>query len=116
MSDAIVVDWQGQSGKKYRYWVLATPKVGSSIQDVGGNYCFAKQLPNGNFTPLYFGIADDLRVRIPGHELWEEAIRLGATHVMGHTTPDGDAARRAEERDLIAYWNPPLNIQHRTVG
>jgi hypothetical protein len=25
-------------------------------------------------------------------------------------------ARLAEERDLIRYWNPVLNQQHRTAG
>jgi hypothetical protein len=35
---------------------------------------------------------------------------------MGHTTPAGEQARLAEERDLIERWNAPLNKQHRTTG
>lgn len=112
----VIVDWVGQSGRSYRYWALANPKVAAEIQDAGGNYAFVKQLPNGNFTPLYFGKADSLRDRIPSHECWPEAVRLGVTHLMGHTTPAGDDARCAEERDLIQRWNPPMNVQHRTAG
>lgn len=112
---ADVVDWPGQSGRTYRYWFLSTPSVPSSIQSVGGNYAFVKQLPNGNFSPLYFGKADDLSQRVPYHDRWADAVRLGATHVMAHTTPAGDDARCAEEQDLIRKWNPALNVQHRTI-
>jgi hypothetical protein len=34
---------------------------------------------------------------------------------MTHTTPAGEYVRLAEEGDLIARWNPPLNVQHRTA-
>lgn len=109
------IEWQGKSGASYRYWFLAD-LTSEGIKAEAGNYAFVKQLPNGNFIPLYFGESNNLRVRIPGHEIWSDAKRLGATHVMGHTTPNGEQARLAEERDLIQYWNPPLNTQHRSVG
>jgi hypothetical protein len=112
---SFTVDWMGQSGTSYRYWSLDNITA-AGILAVEGNYVFAKQLPNGNFVPLYFGVADDLRARIPGHEKWVEALLLGATHVMGHSTPAGEPARLAEERDLIQYWHPPLNVQHRQIG
>jgi len=35
---------------------------------------------------------------------------------MSHTTPNGEQARLAEERDLIAKWSPTLNTQHRKVS
>lgn len=110
-----IVDWPGGSEKKYRYWAINNPKDAGSILSVAGNYAFVKQLPNGNFTPLYFGETDDLRARIPAHECWDAAVRLGVTHVMAHTTPAGASSRLAEEADLIARWNPPLNVQHRTA-
>jgi hypothetical protein len=110
------IDWNGATGKTYRYWFLETPRNSTSIKGVGGNYAFVKRLPNGKFTPLYFGVADSLQNRIPNHERWDDAFRLGVTHVMSHTTPAGDAARIAEERDLIQLWNPPMNVQHRTTG
>ena len=109
------IDWQGKSGKMYRYWFLEKT-TSDSIKAEGGNYNFVKQLTNGKWTPLYFGESGDLQGRIPGHEVWAAAVRLGATHVMAHTTPAGERARQAEEQDLIAFWNPPLNTQHRSVG
>jgi len=110
------IDWLGASGSTYRYWFLEAPKVSATIKDEGGNYAFVKQLPNGNFIPLYFGEGESLRGRIPSHDRWNDALRLGATHVMSHTTPVGSLARLVEERDLIQKWNPPLNTQHRTTG
>jgi hypothetical protein len=109
----LTIDLPGKSGKLYRYWLQTD--VGRLLA-VGGNYVFLKQLPNGNFVPVYFGQAEDLNDRLPGHERWAEAVRLGATHVAAHTTPAGEQARLDEERDLIERWNPPLNVQHRTTG
>ena len=114
MSDYI--DWPDATGRTYRYWFLATPAVASSIQDVAGNYVFAKRLPNGNYVPLYFGIADSLRNRIPSHDRWHDAVRAGATHVLAHTTPAGDTAQAAEEKALIQHWNPTLNVHHRKAS
>ena len=112
---SFTVDWNGSSGTSYRYWSVDS-LAPISLQAVAGNYAFVKQLPNGNFIPLYFGVAESLRDRLPNHERWNEAARLGATHVMAHTTPAGETARLAEERDLIQQWNPPLNTHHRSVG
>lgn len=109
------IDWTGRSGAKYRYWFLTSIEA-SGIQAVAGNYAFVKQLPNGNFVPLYFGEASDLRARIPSHDRWSDAKRAGVTHVMAHMTPGGEAAQLAEERDLIQQWNPPLNVHHRKAS
>jgi hypothetical protein len=109
------VDWAGSSGKSYRYWFLENITA-NGIKAESGNYAFVKQLPNGNFSPLYFGQAEDLQARIPNHERWDEAKRAGATHVMAHTTQGGENVRLAEERDLIQRWNPTLNVHHRKVS
>jgi hypothetical protein len=109
------VDFVGKSGMTYRYWSLQTPTLASSIKAEAGNYVFAKQMQNG-FVQLYFGVADSLQARIPSHEKWAEARALGVTHVLSHSTPAGEQARLAEERDLIQYWNPALNVQHRVTG
>lgn len=115
MSD-VTVNWLGQSGTAYCYWLSDAAFGPTTFKDEGGNYAFVKRLPSGNFVPLYFGETNSLRTRIPNHECWAAAVRLGATHVMTHTTPAGEQARCDEERDLIQRWNPPLNAQHRTVG
>jgi hypothetical protein len=115
ITSSTYIDWNGASGATYRYWFLEAPKNPSSIKDEMGNYAFVKQLPNGNFVPLYFGVADSLRGRIPNHERWNDAIRAGATHVMFHATPSA-VSRDLEEVDLIRRWNPILNEHHRTAG
>ena len=109
------IDWTGKSGKKYRYEFLNNITA-AGINPVSGNYAFVKQLPNRNFIPLYFGQAENLQARLPNHERWEEAKRLGATYVMAHSTQGGDAVRCAEEIDLIQQWQPPMNTQHRRVS
>jgi excinuclease UvrABC nuclease subunit len=106
------IDWLGRSGKSYRYWFL---DINQPIKDEAGNYMFVQHLPTGRYLPAYIGQADSLRKRLPGHERLEDAKLAGATHVMSHTTPAGEQARLDEERDLIQYWNPPLNVQHRKV-
>jgi len=115
MSNGNIVDWPGQSGATYRYWFLSD-LTAAGINAVAGNYAFVKRLPNGKYVPLYFGEAESLKDRIPNHERWADAVRAGATDVMAHSTPSGDKARLAEERDLIQRWNPVLNVQHRTVS
>ncbi|MBA2125069.1 hypothetical protein DLM45_02360 [Hyphomicrobium methylovorum] len=107
------IDWPAKSGASYRYWFVDMSKP---FNRVAANYVFAKQLPNGNFSPLYFGETGDLSSRMPTHEVWSQAIRLGATHALAHSTQGGEQARRAEESDLIARWNPPLNTHYRTTG
>ena len=108
------LDWPGQSGAAYRYWFVTLDA--KKLLDVGGNYIFVKQLPNGNWLPVYIGQADDLQGRLPNHDRLEDAKKAGVTHVMAHTTPAGEAARLAEERDLIQRWHPPLNTQHRKAS
>jgi hypothetical protein len=106
------IDWP-TSGHKYRYWFLSNPSTASGIKSEAGNYMFVKPTNNG-WVPVYIGIADNLSERIPCHDRAPEAAKLGATRVMAHTS-DNQAAREAEERDLIGYWNPPLNLQLRTA-
>jgi hypothetical protein len=107
--------FNGNSGAGYKYWSLAPHEV-ANLLDVGGNYGFLKPTGNSHWSPLYFGQADNLRNRLRNHDRWAEAVRLGATVIVTHTTPAGELARLAEERDLIAKWNPPLNVHHRTTG
>lgn len=107
MTDTI--DWPGKSGS-YRYWFLATPVTAANIQATAGNYMFVRPVTAG-WVPVYIGIAENLQDRLPNHERWAEAVKLGATRVMGHTQADA-AKRKAEEKDLISHWNPALNTQH----
>lgn len=116
MSNDWFIDLRGASGKSYRYWKLDSPRIPAAILDVAGNYAFLRQLANGNWLPVYIGEADSLRNRLPNHERWDDAIKAGTSLVVSHTTPAGERARLLEEQDLIAHWNPALNVHHRTTG
>ena len=111
MTEAFIIDWPGASGKSYRYW---SNDLTSSYKDEAGNYMFVKPSGNG-YLPVYIVQADSLKIRLANHERLSEAKRAGATLAMSHTSPSGEQARLAEERDLIAKWSPPLNVQHKKV-
>ena len=113
-ADVNWIDWPGKSGTTYRYWFLTDISPGA-IKEQGGNYMFVR-LANtalNKWEPVYIGIAEGLRARLPSHEIWAAAKRLGASAIMGHTQDAADL-REKEEQDLIALWNPSLNTHHRT--
>lgn len=107
------IDWKGKSGSVYRYWLVDMTKPFFALP---GNYVFAKQVVPGKFSPLYFGETGDFSSRMPTHEVWDSAVRMGATHALAHATQGGEFVRRAEERDLVELWNPTLNTHYRTTG
>lgn len=109
------INFAGLSGISYKYWNTDLSRM-NDVMPVAGNYAFLKPTGPNSYTPLYFGVADNLRDRLRNHERWPDALRAGATVIVMHTTRAGAAARLAEERDLIAKWNPPLNVHHRTTG
>lgn len=86
-------------------------EIDSSINwnDVGGNYLFAGHTGTG-WKIYYSGITESFKNRMPGHPQIAAAKRLGATHIFAHTNNNA-AARMAEEADIIAYFQPPLNKQ-----
>lgn len=65
---------------------------------------------------LYIGRAENLVTRLTEHERISEAILQGASHLLV-CMPDYTTQINfiEAERRLIAYYNPPLNIQHRTI-
>ena len=101
---------------KHTYWLLPSLEP-SQIKDEPGNYIMAKRLDNGTWEALYIGstpYGGTLQARLPNHEKWESAQRLGATVIWAHTHHN-ETMMLAEERELIAALNPPLNVQHRTT-
>ena len=116
MSNPPFIYLSGASGTSYAYWLVDRPRIAATLLALGSNYVFLKKLANGNWLPVYIGQAANLRDRLPTHDRFDEAVRAGATVVVAHTTLGGESARLAEERDLIAKWNPVLNVQHRTIG
>lgn len=102
--------WAGLNNTVHQFWFLDLSLKGLSSQP--GVYMFV-HLANQTWVPLYVGIADNLVDRLTGHERWAEARALGATHLVVQGLAALDARQKAE-RDLIGYWNPPLNTHHRT--
>jgi excinuclease UvrABC nuclease subunit len=80
--------------------------------DVAGVYIFCGVNQANQWVPLYIGQADSFRNRIPRHEQWLPATRLGATHVHALVVPLA-ANRDLIERQLIQLYQPPLNQQLR---
>ena len=109
------IAFTGFSGLRYSYYIPVVGPGQGWLQQPG-NYAFIRVF-NGIAHPVYFGECENFATRPmpPKHEYWAEAVRdYGATHLLSHLTPGLPAARRAEEKDLIAAYNPPLNTKHRT--
>lgn len=108
MTDMPTINWPGLSGKEYKHWIYP---IGTSFQEVPGNYVFAKETKPGHWAPCYIGQTENLSQRLDNHEKEACAKRRGATHIHTHINSAGEAARRAEEKDLIVRWTPPCNEQ-----
>jgi excinuclease UvrABC nuclease subunit len=100
--------WPGRSGTTYKYEIYL---IGADFKEKGGNYIFCKKNAEGYWAPQYIGQAKNLNERLGSHEREVCAKRNGATHIHAHLNPT-EAARLAEEMDLIHNFNPPCNKQH----
>jgi hypothetical protein len=103
---ATTIDWPGQSGKSYRYWIYPLPP---NFREEPGNYVFAKETSPGRWTPVYIGQTDNLGGRFDHHHKAACFARNGATHIHAHLNRGGESARLAEESDLLAKWKTPCN-------
>src|SRR4051812_33085402 len=82
---------------------------GAAWNDVPGIYIFCGVTAQNQWSPLYIGQAESLAGRLPSHERWQEATRLGATHVHAIVVPQAET-RDALEAQLIQTYQPRLNI------
>ena len=85
--------------------------------EVGGIYIFCGFNKNNEWVAIYIGETGEgptgnFRSRMSGHEKCEKAKSLGATHIHALMEEDKDL-RKAMEEQLIAYYEPPLNKEHR---
>jgi excinuclease UvrABC nuclease subunit len=80
--------------------------------NVGGIYIFTGLTQQNQWAPLYIGQTDSLSNRIPQHEQWTPAVRLGATHVHVMTVSQ-QAMRDKIEKELIQNFQPRLNTHHK---
>ena len=88
----------------YEIYPIRTP-----FKPVSGNYIYAKQSEDNNWIPIYIAQTRDLHQRLEGHVTLDDAMANGATHVHVHYDTAGQAARHAEERDLLLRWQPVCN-------
>lgn len=105
MADTPTIDWPGASGKTYTYYIYPWD---ADLAAKAGNYCFAKEVSPGKWTPLYFGQTGNFEDRFDGHHKWDCAEKRGATHIHAHLNAR-ESDRLAEESDLVKKWNPPCN-------
>ena len=102
---AEAVDWKGHEFGVY--------DISNTIwRDVPGVYIFAGQQQDGSWRAVYIGQAESLASRLPGHERADSAVLQGATAVHALRIDD-DPERDALEEELIAEFQPPMNVQHR---
>jgi len=109
MSTSNEINWPGASRNQYKYWIA---EMGSSFKEEAGNYIFAKRNAQGQWVPVYIGQAENLHERLSNHNKEDCALKNGATHIHTHTNAAGEAARLAEEKDLLLNFNTPCNVQH----
>ena len=77
-------------------------------QKDGGVYIFAKFNLSGTWNALYIGETESFAERLPNHEKWDRAERMGATHIHLRVYYT-EAMRKSVEKELINYYRPPLN-------
>jgi hypothetical protein len=103
MAEAI---FRGISGRLHRFNACRPQDTFSAGPAV---YCFARPGPAGRgWTPLFLSRTGNLAKRLAGHEQWEEAQLLGATHVLVHQQDERDV-REYVEADLASSLKPVMN-------
>ena len=104
----MTVSWQGHEFSVYQN--------GTDWNEVAGLYIFAGRVKGAQGTtvwrPFYIGQTQNFSTRLPTHEDWPEAQRLGATHVHAMTMKNSES-RTEVERDLVQSYQPRLNVQLR---
>ena len=98
------VTWSGHVFTVYEH--------GANWNEVAGLYIFTGKNAEGLWVALYVGQTESLAARLPTHERWQEAVRLGATHVHAKTEPNAET-RGQVEGELIQAYQPRLNVQQR---
>jgi hypothetical protein len=98
-------DWPLGAGRTLTFTIFDYDAT--EWKTVGGLYIFARVAGDG-WDPLYVGRTENFRTRIPAHERWEEACRLGATQVHALVVPL-EASRVRLEAALILQLKPPMN-------
>jgi excinuclease UvrABC nuclease subunit len=97
---------------KWLNWEFEVAEHGANWAQIGGIYIFAGVNAQNQWVALYIGQTDNFRNRIPQHDQWSQAVRLGASHVHAMVEQREDV-REAIEKALIGTYQPALNVQHK---
>jgi hypothetical protein len=98
--------FKGATGKLYRF-AAVRPDV--AFPEGPAVYAFARPAFGGRtWVPLFLSRTANLALRMTGHERWEEARLLGATHVLLLSFPER-SEREAAEIDLADALRPVMN-------
>lgn len=108
MATNTTMDWQGESGKKYKYWIW---DIKTRFEAAPANYIFAKETSPNMFQAIYIGETGDISERFENHEKWDCIAKNGATHVHTHKSSADKNERCTEESDLLAKRNTSCNKQ-----
>jgi hypothetical protein len=100
------IAWPGQSGKEYQYEIYP---IDTDFRPLPGNFIYAMQSEDGQWTPIYIAQTRDMHQRLEGHVKVSDAMASGATHIHAHYCSEGQASRCSEERDLLLGWRPVCN-------
>jgi hypothetical protein len=103
---SLTYNWPGQSGKKYPFTIYP---MDTTFRSLPGVYIYARELADGDWSPVYIAQTRDLHQRLEGHVTLQDAIMNGATHLHAHYCTAGQGARCTEEQDLIHRWQPVCN-------
>ena len=98
--------WIGYSGTEYPFHIHP---LGMVLKPLPGVYIYAKELSDGDWSPIYISQSRDLHQRLEGHVTLRDASANGATHLHVHYLTDHPNARFAEEHDLVQRWCPVCN-------
>ena len=106
MSSPQIVSWGG-------YDFTCYDPAQTSWNDVAGVYIFAGMSTDGRWWQAkYVGQTKSFKIRLGpesnNHERWQEARRLGATHIHARVVRN-EVERRSLEVMLIESYNPPMN-------
>lgn len=78
-------------------------------KDAPGVYIFTGVNQKNNWIPVYIGETGSFSDRMAGHERWEQARRLGATHVHARVVQGDRQVRVGIQDELVQAYSPPLN-------
>ncbi len=66
------IDWNGATGKTYRYWFLETPRNAASIKNEGGNYALCSAVAERKLQSIVLRVSRSSVKNPEMPERWEQ--------------------------------------------